>query len=149
MAEYYAVEQHHRQRYEGNERKGHGNGEHEDIGKHNGKQAYEKILRAMMRYLRNLKKIIRYAAHYRAGLSPVEIREGKQLQMIEQVLPHLIFYPDSEYMSPADTYICADCLKDIHCKHHGKDNDHKPHIPVCNRSVKQIVCQQRENDRQE
>ena len=73
MAEYYAVEQHHRQRYEGNERKRYGNGEHEDICKHNGKQAYEKIFRAVMSDLRNLEEIVCYAAHYRAGLSPVEI----------------------------------------------------------------------------
>ena len=148
MAEHNAVKQHHRKRNEGNQGKRKRHLEHEDVGKNDRKAAYYEVFRTMMGYLSYLEQIVCDAAHYSSCLGPVKIGERQILKMIEEVLPHLIFYPHAQNMPPAYPDVRADGLKDIDSEHDGKDHKHHSHIALGNRPVKQVIGQQRKNDRQ-
>ena len=69
--------------------------------------------------------------------------------MVEQVLPHLVLYPDAEDVSPADADVGAHRLEHVYSQHHGEHRDHEPHVPVCDRAIQKIVGQQREQHGQE
>ncbi len=120
-------------------------GYHNDEGSAERHRGNEEIFGPVMGQLRNLVKIVNQAGHDVAGFGVVKVAERELLNMVKEVLAHIILHAHTEDMAPVINDILEQRPQQVEPQQAGADTEKEVQVPLRQDPVDNPLHGNREN----